>query len=58
MEAVNEPRLEGSRTRCVASTNMNEHSSRSHLIVSIVVEGVNLATGIRTFGAESDAALA
>jgi hypothetical protein len=36
---------------------MNEHSSRSHLIVSVVVEGVNLATAIRTFGAESDAAV-
>lgn len=57
VEAVNELWLEGSRNRSVASTNMNEHSSRSHLIVSVVVEGVNLATGIRTFGAESDAAL-
>ena len=57
VEAVNELWLEGSRNRSVASTNMNEHSSRSHLIVSVVVEVVNLATGIRTFGAESDAAL-
>jgi kinesin family member C2/C3 len=57
VEAVNELWLEGSRNRSVASTNMNEHSSRSHLIVSVVVEGVNLATGIRTFGAESDAAV-
>ena len=57
VEAVNELWLEGSRNRSVASTNMNEHSSRSHLIVSVVVEGVNLATAIRTFGAESDAAV-
>jgi kinesin family protein C2/C3 len=50
IESVNELWLEGSRNRSVASTNMNEHSSRSHLIVSVVVEGLNLATGIRTFG--------
>jgi kinesin family protein C2/C3 len=50
VEAVNELWLEGTRNRSVASTNMNEHSSRSHLIVSVVVEGLNLATGIRSFG--------
>ncbi len=50
VEAVQELWLEGTRNRSVASTNMNEHSSRSHLIVSVVVEGLNLATGIRTFG--------
>jgi kinesin family protein C2/C3 len=50
VEAVNELWSEGTRNRSVASTNMNEHSSRSHLIVSVVVEGLNLATGIRTYG--------
>jgi kinesin family protein C2/C3 len=50
VEAVNELWLEGTRNRSVASTNMNEHSSRSHLIVCVVVEGLNLATGVRTFG--------
>lgn len=57
VEAVNELWLEGSRNRSVASTNMNEHSSRSHLIVSVFVEGLNLATGIRTFGANYISAL-
>lgn len=57
VEAVNELWSEGSRNRSVASTNMNEHSSRSHLIVSVFVEGLNLATGIRTFGANYISAL-
>ena len=57
VEAVNELWSEGSRNRSVASTNMNEHSSRSHLIVSVFVEGLNLATGIRTFGVNYFSAL-
>lgn len=34
----------GSERRHVAGTQMNEESSRSHLIVSIVIESTNLQT--------------
>ena len=37
------PYLEkGTKNRAVASTNLNEHSSRSHLIYTIKVKGKNL----------------
>ncbi|XP_077988822.1 uncharacterized protein LOC144443263 isoform X2 [Glandiceps talaboti] len=41
---------EGSRNRHVASTKMNAESSRSHLIIGIVIESTNLTTGTVTKG--------
>lgn len=35
----------GSSNRHVAATNMNSESSRSHLIIGIVITSTNLATG-------------
>jgi hypothetical protein len=36
--------------RTVAGTDMNERSSRSHMVLSVFVEGCNLTTGVKTFG--------
>ena len=36
---------EGSKNRHVASTKMNAESSRSHLVIGIVIESTNLTTG-------------
>ena len=36
---------DGSKNRHVASTKMNAESSRSHLIIGVVLETTNLATG-------------
>jgi len=36
---------EGSSSRHVASTKMNSESSRSHLVLSIVIESTNLTSG-------------
>ena len=41
---------EGSKNRHVASTKMNAESSRSHLIVSVVMETTNKATGAVLMG--------
>ncbi|ELU03973.1 hypothetical protein CAPTEDRAFT_167295 [Capitella teleta] len=41
---------EGSKTRHVASTKMNDESSRSHLVIGIVIESTNRATGNITKG--------
>mmetsp|Transcript_9385 Transcript_9385/g.11317 ORF Transcript_9385/g.11317 Transcript_9385/m.11317 type:complete len:841 (+) Transcript_9385:48-2570(+) len=38
------------RNRSKASTNMNEHSSRSHLMLSVNVESTNKASGVSTWG--------
>ena len=35
----------GSKNRHVASTKMNAESSRSHLVIGIVIETTNLTTG-------------
>ena len=35
----------GSKNRHVASTKMNSESSRSHLVISVVIETTNKATG-------------
>ena len=35
----------GSKNRHVASTKMNAESSRSHLIISVVIETTNKVTG-------------
>jgi len=36
--------------RKTASTNMNEHSSRSHCVLTIVVTSTNVTTGVQTRG--------
>lgn len=41
---------EGSSSRHVASTKMNAESSRSHLVLSIVIESTNLTSGAVTKG--------
>lgn len=38
----------GSRNRAVASTNCNEHSSRSHCVLSININGENIKSGTKT----------
>lgn len=38
------------RNRSTASTNMNEHSSRSHLMLSVNVESTNKVSGVSTRG--------
>lgn len=40
----------GARNRAVAETKMNERSSRSHSVLTVIVDGSNLATGERTHG--------
>nr|XP_039257940.1 myosin-11-like [Styela clava] len=40
----------GSSSRHVASTKMNAESSRSHLVIAIIMESVNLTTGAITRG--------
>ena len=40
----------GAKNRSTAATNMNEHSSRSHLILLIRVEGFNRVTNEKTVG--------
>jgi len=42
MEELNRIIQRGSERRHTAGTQMNEESSRSHLILSIVIESVNL----------------
>jgi len=46
-EQIFEDGLAGRRTR---KTNMNEASSRSHLVFSIIVDSTNVNTGVRTIG--------
>ena len=36
--------------RSVGKTNMNEHSSRSHLVFTLTATGKNLVTGASTVG--------
>jgi len=40
----------GNSNRSVGKTNMNEHSSRSHSLLSVEVEGENTIAGIKYFG--------
>ena len=40
----------GQRNRSVAETKMNERSSRSHSVLTVIVDGLNNVTGIRTHG--------
>jgi len=46
-EQIFEDGLSGRKTR---KTNMNDASSRSHLIFSIIVDSTNVNTGVRTIG--------
>ena len=50
MEDVLDLLKRGEVNRTVAGTDMNERSSRSHMVLSVFVEGTNLNTGIKTFG--------
>ena len=46
-EQIFEDGLSGRKTR---KTNMNDESSRSHLIFSIIVDSTNVNTNVRTIG--------
>jgi len=50
MEDVMAALKKGELNRTVAGTDMNERSSRSHMVLSVFVEGSNLSTGIKTYG--------
>ena len=40
----------GAKNRATADTSMNEHSSRSHQVLTVIVEGSDKTNGMRTFG--------
>lgn len=40
----------GARNRAVAETKMNERSSRSHSVLTVIVDGLSHVTGQRTHG--------
>ncbi len=40
----------GARNRAVAETKMNERSSRSHSVLTVIVDGVSHVTGQRSHG--------
>jgi hypothetical protein len=40
----------GARNRAVAETKMNERSSRSHSVLTVIVDGISHVTGQRTHG--------
>lgn len=46
-ETIFEEGLAGRKTR---KTNMNDASSRSHLVFSIIIDSTNVNTGVRTVG--------
>ncbi|KAL8594301.1 hypothetical protein ACOMHN_001003 [Nucella lapillus] len=50
LQEVNQVFAEGRRNRATATTNMNEHSSRSHCLLCVTVTGVNRTTNSRSFG--------
>ena len=50
VEDVNQVFRLGQENRATACTNMNEHSSRSHALLQVKVEGVNSTTGKQTHG--------
>ena len=49
IEAVVALTREGTRRRMTAATNMNEHSSRSHMLLSVHVATLHKSSGMRTF---------
>lgn len=50
VDDVNKAFLIGHNNRATASTNMNEHSSRSHALLCVEVLGENITTGAKTLG--------
>lgn len=50
VEDVNEVFRVGQQNRSTATTNMNEHSSRSHALLCITVSGINKTTNSRSTG--------
>jgi kinesin family protein C2/C3 len=50
MEQVNELMRQGKNNRAVGKHDMNEHSSRSHSIVTVTVRGQNRVDNAGTFG--------
>ncbi|XP_046585114.1 kinesin-like protein KIFC3 isoform X1 [Haliotis rubra] len=47
---VNKVFAVGQRNRATATTNMNEHSSRSHALLCVTITGVNKTTNTKTVG--------
>ncbi|CAL1532394.1 unnamed protein product [Lymnaea stagnalis] len=50
LEEVNKIFETGRKNRSTAATSMNERSSRSHSLLCVTVEGLNLLTGNKTHG--------
>lgn len=51
MEQVQELMKQGQANRAVGSHDMNEHSSRSHSIITLVCRGKNKIDNSSTYGA-------
>ncbi|EGD79293.1 hypothetical protein PTSG_09709 [Salpingoeca rosetta] len=49
-EEVRQYFLQAQKLRATSSTDMNEHSSRSHALLIVFVTGTNLSTGVTTRG--------
>jgi len=49
-EEVAEVMVRGSKNRATAETKMNERSSRSHQVLTVIVEGTNIITHAKTRG--------
>ncbi|XP_069113930.1 kinesin-like protein KIFC3 isoform X2 [Argopecten irradians] len=50
VEDVNKVFAMGQKNRATATTNMNEHSSRSHALLCVTVSGVNKTTNVQSTG--------
>jgi kinesin family protein C2/C3 len=50
MQDVLDALKRGEANRTVAGTDMNERSSRSHMVLSVYVEGTNVTSGVKTTG--------
>ncbi|XP_050399576.1 kinesin-like protein KIFC3 isoform X2 [Patella vulgata] len=50
LNQVNQVFMTGQKNRATATTNLNEHSSRSHALLCIEVTGLNRTTNTRTKG--------
>ncbi|XP_071092118.1 kinesin-like protein KIFC3 [Haliotis cracherodii] len=50
VQDVNKVFAMGQRNRATATTNMNEHSSRSHALLCVTITGVNKTTNTKTVG--------
>ncbi|XP_021358280.1 kinesin-like protein KIFC3 isoform X2 [Mizuhopecten yessoensis] len=50
VEDVNRVFATGQKNRATATTNMNEHSSRSHALLCVTVAGVNKTTNVQSTG--------